>query len=362
MQRVLGIAVGIAMIGTFWAGEARAQWGWGFDGWGWGGWGVGTAESTELQAAGQFAMGAGIYNLKTAEANFINAQTAIKWNDYVAQVTHESARIHAARRDSRVLRNRELYDARRRQLRDNPGKREIENGDALNLAVEDLSDPRVGPSALKAARTKIPASLVATIPFLYASERITLMLEGLRQSVKWPDVFEGERFTAEKKSFDEIAARLRREADEGDVSSRSVRDAREFLRGLRAKLDAQPLREADHQEQARAFLTACTSLLDLFEKPNIGPALLDLRKVQETQVANLLGFMSAYNLRFGPATTPEQRRAYAELYEILGKTRNQILAEAKLGPERPADPKAITEFFQDLEKGRAAKGTPPPAR
>ena len=56
-----------------------------------------TPESAALEGAGHYAMGAGMYNLDTAQARSINAQTAMQWNDYVAQVTHESAQIHAAR-------------------------------------------------------------------------------------------------------------------------------------------------------------------------------------------------------------------------------------------------------------------------
>ena len=97
-----------------------------------------------------------------------------------------------------------------------------------------------------------------------------------------------------------------------------------------SKLVAQPLKDPDHQKEAQRFLTACTSLLNLLEMPNIRPALLELRKVQDTTIGNLLGFMSAFNLRFGPATSPSQRQVYSQLFQILNQTRDRILAEAKL--------------------------------
>jgi hypothetical protein len=352
------MAVGLILISSVAGRDARAQWGWEFGGWGWGGWGgVASPESAELHGAGYFAMGAGIYNLNTAKADYINAQTAMKWNDYVAQIAHESARIYAERRDQRLARNRALYDARQQQLRDNPGRVDVENGNALNVAVEDLSDPRLGRSALRAATIHVPASLIASVPFVYASERITLMLDDLRASVKWPEVFDDPRFADDKKVFDDLMERIRGEANESDVSPRLMREARDFLQGLRAKLDAAPLKDPDHQNQALRFVTACTSLLGLLEKPNIRPALLELRKVQDTMVGNLLGFMHSYNLRFGAATTPEQRQAFNQLFSILDQTRDQILAEAKLPPSAAGkvDAKAATEFFQDLEKGRPSR-------
>src|SRR6185312_10474958 len=208
MLRCMRMAVGLILISSVAGRDAHAQWGWEFGGWGWGGWGgVASPESAELHGAGFFAMGAGIYNLNTAKADYINAQTAMKWNDYVARVAHESARIYAERRDQRLARNRTLYDARQQQLRDNPGRVDVESGNALNVAVEDLSDPRLGRSALRAATIPVPASLIASVPFVYASERITLMLDDLRASVKWPEVFDDPRFADDKKVFDDLVGR-----------------------------------------------------------------------------------------------------------------------------------------------------------
>lgn len=361
MPRCLRLAIGLILIASTTGRDARAQWAYG--GWGWGGWGGGgtTPQSAALQGAGQFAMGAGVYNLNTAQARQINAQTASQWNDYVAQVTHESARIHAARVNQEVARNRALYNRRQQQLRENPGRFEIENGDALNLAVEDLSDPRLGRSALRAANVPVSAKLIATVPFVYASERVTLMLDDLRASVKWPEVFEEERFAGDRKAFDDLVARIRAEGSAGEVSPRMLREARGFVRALRDKVEGRPLKDPEDQKEALRFLTACSSLLGLLEKPNIGPALVELKKVQDTVVGNLLGFMHAYNLRFGPATTLQQRQAYQQLFAILDQTRDQILAEAGLDrttTERGST-KVPTDFLQGVEPGRSPGGSPP---
>jgi hypothetical protein len=317
-----------------------------------------------LQGAGYYAMGAGMYNLDTAKAQSINADTAMRYNDYVAQVTHESARLHAARVNQDFAKNQALYDAHQQRLRDNPGRVEIENGDALNVAVQDLSDPRLGPSALRAAKVPVSARLIAEVPFVYASERVTLMLDDLRSSVKWPEVFEGPRFAQDKMAFDEVVARLRKEADAGEVSARTQREAKNFVQSLRAKVEAQPLPDPEDQKEALRFLTACDSLMGLLEKPNIAPALLELRKIQDTMVGNLLGFMHAFNLRFGPATTPKQRQTYQQLFAILDQTRDQILAEAKL--DRTATARAgsrhATDFFQSMGQpaGRTSPQPPQP--
>src|SRR5262249_30985392 len=158
-----------------WGREARAQY-WGYGGWGWGGWGAATPESAALQGAASYAMGAGVYNLNTAQARPINAQTGMQWNDYVAPNSQDAANVHANRVHSEFQKNQALYDAHQRRLRENPGKYEIENGDALNAAYEDLTNPKLGSAALRAAQAPVPASLVAEVPFQNAAERVTLML------------------------------------------------------------------------------------------------------------------------------------------------------------------------------------------
>ena len=97
------------------------------------------------------------------------------------------------------------------------------------------------------------------------------MLDDLRASVKWPEVFDDPRFADDRKAFDDLVARVRAEANEGDVSPRTLREARGFMQGLRAKLDAMPLKDPDHQKQALRFVTACTSLLGLLERPEHPP-------------------------------------------------------------------------------------------
>ncbi len=352
MQRCIRLSVGLVIAFALTGRDVHAQWG--HDGWGFMGWAPATPESAELQSAGIFAMGAGIYNLKTAQANNIDAQTAMKFNDYVADVTRESARIHAERVNRQIARNRALYDARQRQLRESPTLRDIETGDALNAAVADLSDPRIGISALRAYSAPVPASLIAEVPFVNAAERVTLMLDGLRTSIKWPEVFEDPRFSSDQKTFDELVARLREESYEGELSPRSLRDASTFVNNLQAKVEAQPLKDPLDQKDALKFVKAATSLIRLLERPNIQPAILELKKIQDTRIANLLGFISAYNLRFGAATTIKERQAFRQLFELLDQTRDQILAEAKIDTKAPAPagPSDASNFFDKVNQNR----------
>ena len=76
-------------------------------------------------------------------ANQLNAQTFMQLNDYWAQAAHEAAFMHHARVHQEFLKDKTLYDPHIQALRDDPTPQQIANGDALNQAVRDLSDPRL---------------------------------------------------------------------------------------------------------------------------------------------------------------------------------------------------------------------------
>jgi hypothetical protein len=111
------------------------------------------------------------------------------------------------------------------------------------------------------------------------------------------------------------------------------------------------------------FIESCVSILDLLKKPDIGPALLELRKVTDTKLGNLLGFMHAFNLRFGPAKTPRQRQNYQILYQLLDQTRDVVLAEANQAssPVASANTTHATDFLQTMEHTRLHSAPAPRA-
>jgi hypothetical protein len=359
MLRYVKVAAGLALVSAMAAHPAQAQWSYG--GWGWGGWGAGgqTPEGAYLNGLGRYAVGAGIYNYDTALANQLNAQTFMQLNDYWAQVTHEAAFMHHARVHQEFLKDKTLYDKHIQALRDNPTPQQIENGDALNQVVRDLSDPRLGSSALRAATAPIDAKTIAEVPFENSTERVTIMLDQLRKALKWPEVFDEERFANDKKLFDEIVTRMRKEDEEGEIQPKTLQQARALVNDLRTKITAQPLKNEDDHRAATRFLNAATALIGLLDKPDTRAALAELRKVKDTTIGNLLGFMHAYNLRFAPATNLKEKQVYQRLYETLGPTRDQILSEAKLDlrPRSQANPAVATDFYGRI---RPQGETPPP--
>ena len=63
----------------------------------WGGWSQ-TPQGALAQGMGHYYGGAGIFNERTAIADSINADTLMRWNDYMFQANTEAGRRYVSRR------------------------------------------------------------------------------------------------------------------------------------------------------------------------------------------------------------------------------------------------------------------------
>jgi hypothetical protein len=335
------------------AGTARAiDWAWG-----WGGWGnwASTPEGDIGQGLGYYYTGAGIYNEKTAIADSINADTMMRWNQYLHEATMEATRRYVARRQGNSDRINTARAQILKNLQENPTARDIETGDALNVAVAQLSDPRISSSALKLAKAPVEASVIREIPFRNASEAVTIVLSHVKTGTKWPRALEGERFAEEKKAFEEIVDRAVKEDEEGDISADTLKQAHELISHLRSKLAAQPLEPGAATQEALKFFKTVAGLIRMLERPDTSEAFNQLRSITSTSLGNLLAFMEVYNLRFGAATTPAQRSTYRRLFPLLDNVRNRIVQEAKLTDHAEVldNPACVGEFFSKFDAKQA---------
>ncbi len=123
-------------------------------------------------------------------------------------------------------------------------------------------------------------------------------------------------------------------------------------------------RQPDHL-QATSYVKGLAGFSKMLEKPNVDAILADLSKVKDTTAGNLIAFMHTYNLRFGPSTTPEVRRAYGQLYGALRATRDKLLGRPGEQPIARAtgvpDASAAGQIFQGIDdKHLHATPTAPP--
>ena len=216
---------------------AHAQ-GWGWEGWG--GW-TSTPEGSLAQGMGHYYQGAGIFNERTAIANSINANTLMGWNEYLHHANDEAFRRYVARRRENSRNIRAQNDAINTRIRDNPTVRDIEQGDALNAAVNQLTDPKVSSAALRQASAPIDTNIIREIAFRNAGAAVVIVLSQIRNVTKWPTALDTPRFSLEKKTFEGIIDQAVKEDEQGDVSSDTLKTAYQFVNRLRANLATQPL-------------------------------------------------------------------------------------------------------------------------
>ncbi|HYH66827.1 MAG TPA: hypothetical protein VD866_19190, partial [Urbifossiella sp.] len=156
--RVTLLAVVFVVSGS----SARAQYGYG-----WGGWG-GTGSTVAGSAAygmGNLAAAAGTYNEQTAQARSVNAQTAMQVNNYMYAATRQNAKNELIRMNKRRGRINEAADATYKRLHDNPDAFDIHSGSALNVVLDELTNPKVYTQVIRKATEPIESQLVKNIVF-----------------------------------------------------------------------------------------------------------------------------------------------------------------------------------------------------
>ncbi len=313
-------------LGAFQASPAQAQWGYpgGYGGYGWGGWGASTVQGDIARGMGVWAAGAGVYNRQTAEANAINADTVMHWNEYM----YQSQQVRNRRYWQRQARNRDANIQAQAtilaRLRDNPEPRDVFQGSALNVAVEEINDPRVYVKALSGAMVDIGGARVRQIPFQYAPAGITASIHQLATSTV-PAPLRRPEFEAERKKLKDLDEKLTALAeDDKPFDPKLVDELLDTLYAMREKAATILPANGLDAKQADRWLRAMHALVAMVKSPDVDKYLEGVEKRPNVTLGELLSFMSAFNLRFGVATTPEQRDVYSFLYPRLVELRNQV--------------------------------------
>ncbi len=344
---------------------ARAQWGYpgGYGGFGWGGWGATTAQGDIARGLGQYAMGAGFYNRETAVANSINTDTVMRWNQYVYESQKEANRLHHGKLALERLQTNQAADQIRDRLRNNPEPRDIYRGDAMNVALDEINDPRVYTKALEGAKAKVAPQTIRDIPFQYAAAAITISIHQISKNP--PAVLLTPEFEAERTAFKALGQGVRKDIEDGKTPDpEAIRKLLELVNQTEDKVQKTVQAGTRQRTEADRYLKALHGLIVMLQSPAIDLLTAGLENRPEANLGELLTFMNAFNLRFGVASTPQQRQAYDALFPRLVALRNQVapaLASTSTPAQAPSGSEAHDFFsgmsYQDLKK----KAPTPPA-
>ncbi len=330
--------------------------------WG-GGMGVGSTPQGSMAAgAGMYAMGAGRYNVETAQANAINSSTAMMWNQYMYNSRVEAARIFHIKEAKLDAKQKGNYSAIQDRLRKNPTSVDIANGSALNVVLNDLDDPKLYKNSVYyGAKTKLGGELIRDIPFAYASEGISASVHQLTQAGA-PKVLQRDEFGPDRASLKAIAAELRKEGEElGEHKPETIKKAKDQIMATKAKVESIYPQNSQERRDAMKYIKALYGLASMLETPAVNVLLAGVDKRPDANLGELIEFMTAYNLRFGAATSPRQQAVYRQLYTSLTKLRDEVIPAPGSAPP-PAvavSPDAPGAVFEGMNFNHAE--TKPPA-
>lgn len=363
------IALTLAMVSS---GSARAQYGYpgGYGGYGWGGWGAGSTVGGSLASGlGYFNMGRGAYNFDTAQARSINADTVMRWNEYLYQSQLEANRRYHSIRNAQHARDEKARAEIADRIRNHPETRDITNGDALNALLDVLTNPAAGSAALR-IRTPIRHDVIPDIPFEYATEGVTICLDQMTLNEQWPLALRVETFRAEREALRKALEKALEEDKVGNLEPRTIEAVQTAIDELRIKFDRTVSKTDPDYIAANDTLKAIAGLTRLLYSPKIEQIIAELEDYQGTTLGDLIGFMQAFNLRFAPANSFRQRQIYLKLYGMLseqvngqgqvasttptagatGAARQAIDSAESLGNKAVSGLKsAATDFFKEMD-------------
>ncbi|AGA27110.1 hypothetical protein [Singulisphaera acidiphila] len=322
---------------------------------GWGGWGGGgsTVQGNIASGMGNYAAGAGAYNVQTAQARSINANTAMQWNDYMYAVNKQNSATVMARLNKQQKNVNETADATYKRLHDNPEPHDIHTGDALNIVLTELANPKVYTQFVQKSTQPIDSRLVKSINFQFAAQMILISLDDI-STRGVPDVLAtNPAFEADRQAIRALVAKGKKEAESSNqVSTETLRSFREAVKVLQGKADSTFAQGTRQRDEVDNYLKALYGMSKMLEQPKVEQFLKGLNQYPTTTMGHLITFMQSFNLHFGVAKNPEQEAAYDQIYPMLvqlrdqsqGQGSNPVTAQAPL-----PDPKHATSFFSRMD-------------
>jgi hypothetical protein len=286
-----------------------------------------TIQGDYLRGVGIAAQGMGQYNLQTAQANAINTQTWMTWNEYIWNVAKNENKEAVQHRDAMLAKHRAAYNDIQKRLKENPESLDVTKGDALNVLLEDLNNPRISESSFRYAEVPLPVDVVRRIPFKLAevNGKFSMSRLSIKNKGKLPVAFQDDRFAPELRIYNRALDTALEQAMNGKLQQSALNDVEKAVEGLWQRLNtAIGLSTKPSYIEAKIRLEELDKTARLLAKHKVELALGDIDKYSGTTVNDLRIFMHKHNLQFAPADNPDERSLYPELYAALVQQRDKL--------------------------------------
>jgi hypothetical protein len=286
-----------------------------------------TVEGDYLRGVGVAGYGMGVYNRLTAEADSINLDTSIRWNEYVASVLKNENQENALHRLAVIAKRTEDYNKRHRRFLENPEERDVQNGDALNSVLDQLLDPKLSESFFRLSPVPLSVDVIRAIPFKLDAEGVRFSMQRLspKGKGKWPVALQDDRFAAERRAYERAVDNALEQQIETKMSLEAIKAVETAVDDLYRKLDQVFIPSED-----KLYLDAKRRINELRESAGLLKSLKielvigELDKYSGTTVDDLRQFMQKYKLRFGRAESAQERELYPRLYTALVQQRERV--------------------------------------
>jgi hypothetical protein len=308
------------------------------------------AETSRIGALGTF-------NLNRAHADAIDSSTMMAWNEYMWRCLNEENRRSDDARAARRLRLLALYKERRERIANRPEELDLLNGDALNSLMETLSNPKIHPYSLIKKGDTIPGETIQRCAFRYPSLGMTISLGRLTVRDGWPPALRGKAFAREREAYRRASENALDQNVAGKLTLDDFRPLEQAVDELRSKLKATiPASQRDDYVQAKTFIDDLAEAIAPLRDSSGEKVLSGIDRYSGTTAGDAVTFVQRYNLRFGPALTPEERESYHLLYAAMVRLRDAIV------PFTRQDAIDITAPARDARADKDKNSQPPPAK
>lgn len=343
----------------------------GYGGYGWNGWGGGSTAGRSAAGMGAFAAGAGQAaagvgqrNVDNSQARATNAQTAMGVNNYVWECQQRNNQAYYSRKATELKNDNNALANIQDRILNHPNEIDIANGDSLNALYSVITDPNVYAQTLELAQKPMRGAVIKQIPFNSAGGGITYSLMDLTHREIIPAVLNRPVFADQRAALKAIVIQLKKEADtQENPQPETTKKFRTALDGIKATLE--DIDDLDGQEkfEAEKYLKALYGLTRMIDSPSFDVYLAAVGREPSVPLGEVLIFMHSFNLRFGPATTPETRELYSQLYGTFQQLRQGIPQAAQASIPNPPPPQGkddrATNFFANMSYDHARGPTAP---
>jgi hypothetical protein len=267
----------------------------------------------------------GTFNLNRAYADAIDNQTMMTWNEYFWACVDEECRRSRVARSERRKRLIGLYNERRERITNKPEELDLLNGDALNILLGQLSNPKIHPSSWSKKGEAIPGETIQRCAFHYPSVGMTISLGRLTVRDGWPQALRDKAFAPGRAAYQKAIETALEQNLEGKLTPETFRVLKKTVEALKVKLTATiPPSETDDYVQAKTFIDDLAEAVAPLHDPNGEKVLAGVDHYAGTTVGDAVTFMQRFNLRFAPALTPDERQSYHLLYASMLRLRTTV--------------------------------------